>query len=120
MNESSTASLPGAEQIRNLRAAGRAARQTRRLLDASRAIFTGNAALLICLPATILVMCDPNQPGNWFPWVWSAATLGLVAWTIVSFRLVLRLRSASGVKVVDWYEANLDKIRKHPLRHLIP
>jgi len=98
--------------------ADRAARQTRRLLEASRGILTGNIALISCLPATLMAWWQAGGDRNRF--LGALVMIGFAAWVAVSLRWMVRLRSSGGVRVVDRIEANLDAIRKHPFRRLAP
>jgi hypothetical protein len=101
-----------------LRDADRAARQARRLLEASRGILSGNIALISCLPATLMAWWQAGGDRNRL--LGALVMIGSAAWVAVSLRWMVRLRSSGGVRVVDRVEANLDAIGKHPFRRLAP
>jgi hypothetical protein len=115
---------PRAEQPLSARAAfhnaDQAARHARRLLDASRAILTGNIALFCCLPATLMIWWDVAPDGNWSRVVGALVMVAFVVWVVVSAIWLGRWRSLDGIQVVDSIEANLNAIRKHPFRRLAP
>jgi hypothetical protein len=46
--------------------------------------------------------------------------IGFATWFLLSLRWLFGLRSSGGVKVVDRIEVNLNEIRKHPIRRLVP
>jgi uncharacterized membrane protein YjjP (DUF1212 family) len=46
--------------------------------------------------------------------------IGFVTWFLLSLLWWVGLRSSGGVKVVDRIEENLNEIRKHPIRRLVP
>jgi hypothetical protein len=101
-----------------LRDADRAARQARRLLEASRGILSGNMALIACLPATLMFWWQVG--GDRTRVAGALVMIGFAAWVAVSLRWIVRLRSSGGVKVVDRIEANMEEIGERPIRRLVP
>jgi hypothetical protein len=103
-----------------LRDADQAALRTRRLLDASRSMLTGNMAMGFCLPATLMVWWEVARDGDRSRVLGALVMIGFAAWVLLSLRWLVGLRSSGGVKVVDRIEVNLDEIREHPIRRLVP
>ena len=103
-----------------LQDADQAAKQTRRLVDASRSIVTGNLAMGSCLPATLMVWWEVDRDVDRSRVLGALVMIGFAVWVLVSFRWMIRLRSSGGVKVVDFIETNLNSVRKHPFRQVVP
>lgn len=103
-----------------LQEADQAALHARRLLDASRGILTGNIALGICLPATVMLWWEVARDGDGSRVLGAFVIIGFAVWMLVSIRWMVQLRSSGGVKVVDFIETNLNAIREHPFRRLAP
>jgi hypothetical protein len=108
--------LPTPDQMRNYFAAAKAAWQTRRLREASRAVITGNLAFGACLLGTLLVVVH----SDWFvgaaPFLMCGMLFGYLACLLASLRWMKRQRSRSSVTVIDRREAEAERARAHPVR----
>ncbi len=100
--------------------ADEAARHARRLLDASRSILTGNIAMGLCLPATLMVWWQFDRHGDRSRILGALIMIGFALWVLVSLQWMVWLRSSGGVAVIDCVEAKLNAIREHPFRRLAP
>jgi hypothetical protein len=108
MAETTTAGdLPTPVQMAALLAATQAARQARRMREASRAIVTGNIALGVCLFGVVLVLMHAERGGSATPLVACGLVYGYLAWLVVSRRWASRRRAGSVVTVVDQREEAL-------------
>ncbi|HEV3162557.1 MAG TPA: hypothetical protein VGZ22_00855 [Isosphaeraceae bacterium] len=103
-----------------LQDADQAARQARRLVDASRGIITGNIAMAFCLPPMLMVLWEAAPHADGSRILGALLSLAFLAWVVMSIRMFPRLRSAGAVSVVDRVEVNLNEIQKHPFRRLVP
>jgi hypothetical protein len=126
MTESFTGSAsPGPRAEQSLSARGaflvaeEAGRRARRLVDASRSIFTGNVAMFCCLPATLMIWWDV-VPKDKSRILGALIMIAFAVWAVLSSLWLGRLRSLGGVKITDSLEASLNTIRKHPFRRLAP
>jgi hypothetical protein len=106
--------LPTPDQMRNYFAAARAAWQTRRLRESSRAVITGNIAFVACLISVVLVVMQSDWFDGAGPFVMCGLLFGYIACLIVSLRWMMRQRSRSSVMVIDRREAEVKQAKGHP------
>jgi len=77
-------------------------------------------AMGMCLPATLMVWWEVARDADRSRVFGAVLIIGFAVWVLASIRWMIRLRSSGGVKVVDCVETNLNAIRKHPVRRLVP
>src|ERR1700722_20173221 len=108
--------LPTPDQMRNYFAAARAAWQTRRLRESSRAIITGNLAFAACLLGTLLVVVHSDWFTGAAPFVMCGVVFVYLACLVGSLCWMKRQRSRGSVRVIDRRQAESKKTPVHPVR----
>jgi len=103
--------LPTPNQMRNFYAAERAAWSARRMREASRAVVTGNIALLASLLGITLTVIHSAWLDNVGPFVACALTVGGLATAFLSVRWAKRSHDRSPVSVLDRREEAARTIR---------
>lgn len=108
--------LPTPAQIRTFNEVTQAALQARRMLEASRALGTGNMAFALCLLGTVLVVMHSKWGGSAGPIVMAGLIWGYLIALFFSIRWMKRQRAKSLVTVIDRREAEARKALASPRR----
>jgi hypothetical protein len=108
--------LPSPAQMRGFNEATQAGWQARRMLQASRAVITGNMAFGLCLLGTVLVVMHSNQVGSAGPIVMAGLVWGYLIALVFTIRWMKRKKLKSLVTVIDRREAAARKASASPRR----
>lgn len=112
--------LPTPQQMRNYLAAAEAARQARRLREASRAFITGNIASCICLMGILLTFMHSDWASGFGPLVMVGLIYGYLAALVFLMRRLKRQRDESPVQVRDRLEAEAQQtLANNPIRAVL-
>jgi hypothetical protein len=93
--------LPTADQMRSLLAVSEAARQARRVREASRAIITGNIAAIFCLFGTVLSLMHSEWVSPDAPFLLCGLVYSYLAILYFSIRWMKRRQARCTVTVTD-------------------
>jgi hypothetical protein len=109
-------SLPTPAQMRTFNEASQAVWHARQMREASRAVITGNIALVLSMLGAVLVVMHSHWVGTAAPFVTSGLVYGDLAILFLSLRWMKRQRAHSLVTVVDRREEDVRKAVSRPWR----